>query len=74
MTYAKGDRFLDRDTKRTDGRVIEVDEVDWSHHRGGSHAPYLVRTEVHPYNPSAVGRRYWISEQTLRERFTKISR
>lgn len=63
----KGDRFADRDP-RNRGRVVEViqEEVDWGVVR--------VKTEVHPNNPSAVGRHIRMKSTTLLERFDRISR
>lgn len=68
--FEKGERFLDLDSRRG-GRTIQIRAVlgaeeDWKR-------PYKVQVETHPLNPDAVGRTYWVSEQTLSERYRKIS-
>lgn len=63
----KGDRFADRDP-RNRGRVVEV--IQETTESG----EVRVKTEVHPTNPSAVGRRIWMSRETLLERYDRISR
>lgn len=60
-----GDRFEDRDP-RNKGRIVEVRQVGQDRIR--------VQVEVHPNNPSAVGRRIPISRTTLLERYNRISR
>lgn len=72
--FEKGDRFLDLD-KRRDGRVIEVDQVGQkiNVHTNEFEPAYKVRTEVHPYNPSAIGKSRWITERTLEGYYRKIS-
>lgn len=70
--FEKGDRFLDLDSRRG-GRVIEVDLVG-EKVVGNEYEPaYKTRTEVHPYNPSAVGKSRWMTERTLSTRYRKIS-
>ena len=63
----KGDRFADRDP-RNEGRVVEV--IQETTESG----EVRVKTEVHPNNPTAVGRRIWMKSTTLLERFDRISR
>lgn len=67
MRIEKGDRFADRDP-RNEGRVVEVIEETTES------GEVRVKTEVHPNNPTAVGRRIWISRETLLKRFNRISR
>lgn len=62
-----GDRFEDRDP-RNKGRVVEV--IQETTESG----EVRVKTEVHPNNPSAVGRRIWMKSTTLLKRFDRISR
>lgn len=62
-----GDRFADRD-RRNEGRVVEVVQ------EATESGEVRVKTEVHPNNPSAVGRRIWMKSTTLLERFDRISR
>jgi hypothetical protein len=45
--------------------------LDWI--RAGE-TNFRIKTEVHPNNPSAVGRTIRIQENTLREKFTRVSR
>lgn len=61
-----GDRFESRD-RRDEGRIVEVRELR-------SDDRYRIQVEVHPKNPSAVGRRSTISGHTLRRIYTRISR
>lgn len=64
--YEKGDRF-EAKRSRDAGKVIEIREV----------LPlgrYLVQTEVHPKNPTAVGRTVNIGGHTLFREYRKISR
>ncbi|WP_405375953.1 MULTISPECIES: hypothetical protein [unclassified Microbacterium] len=35
---------------------------------------YRIRTEVHPRNPEAVGRRVKVQESTLRDKYNRVSR
>lgn len=65
-----GDRFEIRDA-RDGGKVVEVVEV--KRNALGS-IRYLIRTEVHPRNPSAVGRSVRVQETTLRARYKRVSR
>ncbi|KSU52874.1 hypothetical protein [Microbacterium enclense] len=65
-----GDRFETRDA-RDGGKVVEVVEVK----RNALGAiRYLIRTEVHPRNPSAVGRAVRVQESTLRGAYKRVSR
>lgn len=84
--YQVGDRFETKDSRDT-GRVIEIDEVvEWD---GTGYiyndddtvtevkvpkVSYRVHSEANPKNPEAVGRRSTVSENTLDNRYTKISR
>lgn len=45
--------------------------VEWAR-QGDTH--FRIKTEVHPKNPSAVGRTIRIQENTLREKFKRVSR
>lgn len=60
-----GDRFEERDPRNA-GRIVEVREVD--------DGIALVQNEVHPNNPTAVGRHSHVSFATLYSRFTRVSR
>lgn len=64
-----GDRYQDKDP-RNGGRVVEVRKLE--QRRKGLYA--WVQTEVHPTNPTAVGRHSWIRVDRLHERFDLISR
>lgn len=59
-----GDRFEDKDP-RNEGRIIKVISRDLTFYR--------VETEVHPTNPTAVGRQTTVHESTLRRRYRKVS-
>ena len=63
-----GDRFEDLDP-RAEGRVIELREIKQD-------GKWRAQTEVHPLNPSAVGRHVQISEKRLNDKsaYRKISR
>lgn len=63
----KGDRFEAR-RPSDEGKVIEVREVL----EGGTR--FLVQTEVHPKNPSAVGLHRKIRLHTLSAEYRRISR
>lgn len=65
-----GDRFVSRDA-RDAGRIVEVREVKDVPPYG---LYFEVENEVHPRNPSAVGRKSTVSEKGLRTRFHRISR
>ena len=62
-----GDRFEDRD-RRSAGRVVQVLDAPrrWGKLR--------VQVEVHPLNPEAVGRKVFVSEDTLRTKYRRVSR
>lgn len=64
-----GDRFEDRDTRNA-GRVVEVREVKGGQLLGRAR----VQVEVHPLNPSAVGRHATLAVSTLRRRYRRLSR
>lgn len=61
-----GDRFEDKDW-RNEGRIVEVVESLGA-------GRLVIRTEVHPKNPSAVGRQREVSAVTLRSRYRRNSR
>ena len=63
----KGDRFITKD-KRDEGRIVEVREVRLDGEK------FLIETEVHPNNPSAVGRKSVVKRDTLRHRYERINR
>lgn len=73
MNVEVGDRFISRD-KRDEGRVIEIREVlpNKTDFWGGQ--TYRAEVEVHPNNPSAVGRKTTVSLAHLVDKFRKISR
>jgi hypothetical protein len=69
-----GDRFITRD-KRDEGRVIEIKEVLPVNSEAEKWNPlYRAEVEVHPNNPSAVGRKTTVSLAHLVDKFRKISR
>lgn len=62
-----GDRFEDSD-KRQGNRVVRVVQRDPLNNR----VQYEV--EVAEFNPKTVGRKRWVSPETLYRRYTLISR
>lgn len=62
---------LERDNRRTIYGVSVEDHIEWTRQR---HTHFRIRTEVHPKNPTAVGRTIRVQENTLRDRFKRISR
>lgn len=73
FTLEAGDRFLSRDS-RDDGRIVEVVTAPALDDKCTTCKNVTVRTEVHPRNPSAVGRVVHTSPRTLRTRYERISR
>ncbi|MCW2165085.1 hypothetical protein B0I12_002240 [Microbacterium hydrothermale] len=65
-----GDRFEIRDQLDA-GKVVEVVEVLRNTHGA---LRYLIRTEVHPRNPSAVGRSVRVQDTTIRTTYKRVSR
>ncbi|MDF2899678.1 MAG: hypothetical protein K0Q46_6464 [Rhodococcus erythropolis] len=51
--------------------TTKAQRLEWTRQR---YTTYRIRTEVHPNNPSAVGRRVKIQENTLREKYKRVSR
>jgi hypothetical protein len=66
-----GDRFADKDW-RNEGRIIEVIGIAPEDRHGIPH--FLTRTEVHPNNPSAVGRTIRVSATTIAQKYKRVSR
>lgn len=62
-----GDRFEDRDPSN-EGRTVQVIEGE----REGDRVRVVI--ETHPKNPEAIGRRVYISRDTLRTRYRRQSR
>lgn len=51
--------------------VTKADRAEWTRER---YTIYRIRTEVHPNNPSAVGRTVRVQENTLRDKYKRVSR
>lgn len=56
-----GDRYIDRDW-RNPGRVVEVQDVQ-------RYGKWQVKCVENPNTPEAVGRRVFVSENTLRTKY-----
>lgn len=63
--YEIGDRFEDTDP-RSEGRVVELRGIAFD-------GRWIAQVEVHPKNPTAVGRHTTLSSETLTRYFRKIS-
>lgn len=51
--------------------ITREQHIEWIRER---YTTYRIRTEVHPNNPSAVGRTVRAQENTLREKYKRVSR
>lgn len=51
--------------------ISNAERIDWYRQR---ETHYRIRTEVHPRNPDAVGRAIRVQENTLREKYKRVSR
>ena len=53
------------------GRVVSAARDRWVREH---YTTYRIRTEVHPNNPGAVGRTVRVQENTLRDKYKRVSR
>lgn len=50
--------------------ITKADRAEWTRER---YTTFRIRTEVHPNNPSAVGRTVRVQENTLRDKYKRVS-